>query len=182
MFDAVSYLVSLLTLTAIRGPFQGARGHEPPHPLRREIAQGITEVRHSPFLRAVVLVFAFVDFAFPGAMFTVIVVLRQAGNQPSIIGLAQGLIAVGGLLGALAASWLQRRAPFRRLIITTIALLCACLAVSAALSGHLVMVLPITIALFLACPQRRGLQQNSQPRRPSIYKDASSARSSPAPA
>ena len=40
--------------------------------------------------------------------------------------------------------------PFRRLIITTIALLCACLAVSAALSGHLVMVLPITIALFLA--------------------------------
>ena len=150
VFDAVSYLVSLLTLTAIRGPFQGARGQEPRHALVREIAQGITEVRNSPFLRAVVLVFVFVDFAFPGAMFTVIVVLRQAGNQPSIIGLAQGLIAVGGLLGALAASWLQRRAPFRRLIITTIALLCACLAVSAALSGHLVMVLPITIALFLA--------------------------------
>lgn len=149
-FDALSYVASFVTLTAIRRPFQGERAQLARQPLSREIRAGITHVRNSDFLRAMILLFAFVDFAFLGAMFTVVVVLRQAGNPAGVVGLAQGVIATGGLLGAFAASWLQRHAPFRRLITTTTATLCACMAMSAVLSGRLTMVLPVTVALFLA--------------------------------
>ena len=149
-FDALSYVASFVTLTAIRRPFQGERAQQVRQPLTREIRGGITYVRNSDFLRALILLFAFVDFAFLGAMFTVVVVLRQAGNPAGVVGLAQGVIAIGGLLGAFAASWLQRRAPFRRLITTTTATLCVCMAMSAVLSGRLTMVLSVSVALFLA--------------------------------
>src|SRR5699024_2052879 len=115
-----------------------------------EVAQGVGQVRRSHLLRAVVLIFVFVDFAFPAAMFTVIVVLRQGGRSAGTIGLAQGVIGAGGVLGALAASRMQRHASFRGLVIITVAVLCGCLALAAALSGRLVMVLPLAIALFIA--------------------------------
>lgn len=149
-FDALSYLASFAALTAIRMPLQGDRGAHLRRPMTREISDGIGHVRSSGFLRALIPLFAFADFAFAGATFTIVVALRQAGYPAGVIGMAQGLIAVGGLLGAIAASWLQRRAPFKLLITTTIAILCGCLAVSAALSGHLAMVLPVAVALFLA--------------------------------
>jgi MFS family permease len=149
-FDALSYVASFVTLTAIRRPLQGERAQQVRQPLTREIRAGITYVRNSDFLRALILLFAFVDFAFLGAMFTVVVVLRQAGNPAGVVGLAQAVIAIGGLLGAFAASWLQRHAPFRRLIKSTTAILCVCMAVSAVLSGRLIMVLPVSVALFLA--------------------------------
>jgi MFS family permease len=149
-FDALSYLVSCAALTAIRRPLQGDRVAHLRRPLSGEISDGISHVRRSGFLRALIPLFAFVNFAFVGAMFTIVVALRQAGYPTGVIGMAQGLIAVGGLLGALAASWLQRRASFRPLITTTIAILCGCLALSAALNGQLIMVLPVTVGLFLA--------------------------------
>ena len=150
LFDAVTHLLSLLTLLAIRGPLQGVRPPGVRAPFRREMGGGIAHVRASPFLRSVILVYAFVDFAFPAALFTVIVLLNQAGNSPTAVGLAQGFIAAGGLLGALAAATLQRLIPFRKLITTAIAVLTICLAISAALSGRLVMAVPVTVALFLA--------------------------------
>lgn len=150
LFDAVTHLVSLVTLTMIQGPLQGARPRGSRASLPHAMRQGFTHVRASPFLRSVILVFTFVDFAFPAAMFTVVVILNQAGNTPSSVGVALGLIAAGGLLGALAASTLQRLVSFRKLIITAIAILSASLAVSATLSGRLVMAVPVAIALFLA--------------------------------
>jgi predicted MFS family arabinose efflux permease len=150
VFDALSYVVSFVTLVAIRRTFQGERAQQVRQPLIREIREGITYVRNSDFLRALILLFAFVDFAFLGAMFTVVVVLRQAGNLAGVVGLAQAVIAVGGLLGAFAASWLQRLVPFRALVTAAPAILCVCMAVSAVLNGRLIMVLPVSVALFLA--------------------------------
>lgn len=149
-FDALSYLASFAALTAIRRPLQGERDAHLHRPLPQEISDGIRHVRSSGFLRALIPLFACANFAFAGATFTSVIALREAGYPTGVIGLAQGVLAVGGLVGAIAASWLQRRAPFRPLITTAIAVLCGCLAVSAALSGHLAMVLPITLALFLA--------------------------------
>jgi MFS family permease len=45
------------------------------------------------------------------------VALRQHGTSPAVIGLVQAAIAVGGLAGAIAAPWLQRRLPMRRQLI-----------------------------------------------------------------
>lgn len=149
-FDALSYLVSFAALTAIRGPLQDDQLAHLRRPLTQEISDGISYVRSSGFLRAVIPLIAFANFAFAGATFAVVVALRQAEYPAGVIGLAQGVIAVGGLLGALAASWLQRRASFRPLITTAIAVLCGCFAVSAALSGQLVMALPVAVGLLLA--------------------------------
>ncbi len=77
-------------------------------------------------------------------------ILNQAGYSPSTVGRAQGVIATGGLLGTVAAGRVQRLLPFRKLIITAVTILTGCLAASAVLSGQMVMVLPMTIALFLA--------------------------------
>ena len=150
LLDAVTYLVSFLTLLPIRRPLQGERANHPRTSLLQQMGQGIAHVRGSRFLRAVIAVYAFVDFAFTAALFAVVVILNQAGYSPGTVGLAQGVIAAGGLLGALAAGRVQRLLPFRKLIITAVTILTGCLAASAALSGHLVMVLPMTIALFLA--------------------------------
>ncbi|MDQ2737110.1 MAG: MFS transporter [Actinomycetota bacterium] len=150
IFDAVTYLVSLLTLLPIRRPLQGVRDPGPRISLLRQIGQGLAYVRASRFLRAVIAVYAFVDFAFTAALFAVVVILNQAGSSPSTVGLAQGVIAAGGVLGALAAARIQLLLPFRKLIITAVAILTGCLAASAVLSGQLVMALPMTVALFLA--------------------------------
>lgn len=150
LFDALTYLVSLAAIAGIRTPLQGQREPRPPASLLTEIGQGLAHIRHSPFLRALVLIFAFVDFAFPAAMFTVIVVLRQTGQPASTIGIAQGIIGAGGVLGALAAPRMQRHASFRGLVNLTVAVLCASLAAAAMLSGHLAMVAPLTVALFMA--------------------------------
>lgn len=150
LFDAATYLVSFLTLLRIRRPLQGKRATSAQTSLARQIGEGLAHVRASPFLRAVIAVYAFIDFAFSAALFAVVVILNQAGNNPSTVGLSQGVIAAGGFLGALAAARLQRLPPFRKLIITAVAILTGCLAASAVLSGQLVMVLPMTIALFLA--------------------------------
>jgi predicted MFS family arabinose efflux permease len=150
LFEAVTYLVSLLTLLPIRRPLQGERANHPRTSLLRQISQGLAHVRASRFLRAVIAVYAFMDFAFIAALFAVVVILNQAGYSPSTVGLALGVIAAGGLFGALAAGRVQRLLPFRKLLIAAAAILTGCLTASAILSGQLVMVLPMTIALFLA--------------------------------
>ena len=149
-FDALSYLASFAALLAIRRPLQGERGAHQRRQLTQEIGNGIGYARSSRFLRGVIPLFALANFAFAGATFTIVVALQQAGHPASVIGIAQGVMAVGGLLGAIAAAWVQRQADFTPLIRTSIAILSGCLAASAALSGHLTMVLPVTIALFLA--------------------------------
>lgn len=150
VFDALTYLVSLLALTCIRKPLQGTREAQSSQSLFAGIGQGLRVVRRSRLLRALVLIFVLVDFAFPAAMFTVIVVLRQTGQSAGTIGIAQGAIGAGGVLGALAAPWMQRQASFRSLVNLTVAVLCSSLALTAVLSGSLAMVLPLTVALFMA--------------------------------
>lgn len=150
VFDALTYLASMLAIAWIRTPLQGPREPRPPGSFVSDVTHGLAQVYRSRFLRALVLVFVLVDFAFPAALFTVIVVLRQVGWSAGTIGIAQGCIGAGGLLGALAAPWMQRRASFRGLINLTVAVLCTSLAATAVLSGHLIMVAPLTIALFMA--------------------------------
>lgn len=149
-FDALSYVASFAALLAIRRPLQGERSAHLRRPLTQEIGAGIRHARSSRFLRGVIPLFALANFAFAGATFTIVVALQQAGHPASVIGITQGVMAVGGLLGAFAAAWLQRQADFTPLIRTSIAILSGCLAASAALTGQLAMVLPVTIALFLA--------------------------------
>ena len=68
----------------------------------------------NPLLRGALVLGPLVNFSYTGVIFTITVALRQHGTAPAVIGLAQAAIAVGGLAGAIAAPWLQRRLPLRR--------------------------------------------------------------------
>jgi MFS family permease len=106
--DAVSYAVSLGTVSRIRGRFrpQQTAGRKA---LWREVADGLRLVWQVPILRAVVITAPLVNFAFTGVFFTITLALRQHGTSTAVIGLVQAAVMVGGLLGAVVAPRLQGR-------------------------------------------------------------------------
>ncbi|MGW5285379.1 MFS transporter [Streptomyces collinus] len=150
MFDALSYVISLISIAAIRKPLQQASGNRADSSLVSDIREGIHYVARSPFLRSVILVATPVNFALVAAQFSVTLVLSDNGYAPSVLGVAQGAIAVGGLLGAFAAAWIQRQASFYNLLLTAVSILFVLLVASALLTGHVLMVLPLAVGLFLA--------------------------------
>ena len=113
--DAVTFLASFAGIWLIRRPLQEARevgpgGHA------AALAEGFRFVFGDPFLRAVLLVAAPLNLAIHGIIFTIIVTLQRDHVAPGIIGGVEAVVAVGGLLGALAAPALQRRLPLSALI------------------------------------------------------------------
>ena len=96
------------------------------------MADGLQVVWQVPILRAVLIMAPLVNFAFNGVTFTITLALRQHGTSTAVIGLVQAGIAVGGLLGAVIAPRLQRRARLGTLA-TAITLAGALLFVAAAL-------------------------------------------------
>lgn len=129
--DAVSYGVSFGTVSRIRGRFRPKQAVER-KALWREVADGLQVVWQVPILRAVLIMAPLVNFAFNGVTFTITLALRQHGTSTAVIGLVQAGIAVGGLLGAVIAPRLQRRARLGTLA-TAITLTGALLFVAAAL-------------------------------------------------
>ncbi len=51
---------------------------------------------------------------------TVIVLSKDRGASPGLIGLLLGFFGVGGLLGSLVAPWVQRRVRARTVVVGTI--------------------------------------------------------------
>ena len=115
-FDAVSYLASAVTVGRIRGAFRPT-STDGRRALWREAADGMRLAVRNPLLRGALVLGPLVNFAYNGVIFTITVALRQHGTPPAVIGLVQAAIAVGGLAGAIAAPWLQRRLPMRRQLI-----------------------------------------------------------------
>ena len=147
--DAVSYLVSAGTVSRIRGQFR-PEGTAKRTALWREAADGIRLVWNHRLLRAVVVQAPLVNFAFTGVIFTITLALRQHGTAPGVIGLAQGGIAAGGLLGALAAPRLQGRLPLRGLVIVLTMAGTALFAVAALVLPSPLVAVPVAATLLLA--------------------------------
>jgi MFS family permease len=147
--DAVSYAISVGTVSRIRGHFRPQRTGEPAS-LWREAVDGIRLVWKHPLLRAVVVQAPLVNFAFSGVIFTITLALRRSGTAATIIGLAQAGISVGGLVGALIAPRLQQRLPLSKLVVVlTVSATLLFVAAAAALPSTLV-ALPIAVTFLLA--------------------------------
>ncbi len=149
LFDAVSYLVSVGTVSRIRGRFrpQVTGGRQA---LWREAADGIHLVLSNPRLRAVLIEGPLINFAFNGVIFTITVALRQHGTAPAVIGLAQAGIAAGGLVGAVGAPWLVRLLPMRRMVIALNVAGTVMFAVAAVVLPSPLVALPVAIVPLLA--------------------------------
>ncbi|MEQ7128632.1 MFS transporter [Actinopolymorpha sp. B11F2] len=147
--DAVSYVISLVSVLTIKRPLQDERtGHH--ERLLPAIWTGLRFVVREPFLRATLCSAPLVNAAFTGVMFVLVVVLQQRGTPAAGIGAVQSAILVGGLLGALIAPWLQPRVKTPVLIIAFLWIIVGLVAAAAAMPGTYAVALPLACGLLLA--------------------------------
>jgi predicted MFS family arabinose efflux permease len=117
-FDAVSYLMSVVTVSLIRTSF--GRDVVPERPrLRGDMLAGLSWFWRQPFLRTTSLVSMTRSFTMTALYLVVIVIERERGASATLIGATFAFVGVGGLLGSLAAPWLARRASIRTVIVAT---------------------------------------------------------------
>jgi MFS family permease len=114
--DAASFVVSAGSLLTISG-----REPPPEHPeapnLLAEIGEGLRFVATEPVLRMIAGATSTGNL-FGSAFFAVSVVflVRQIGLGASTIGILSSAAAIGGVVGALSATWLRRRVGSARII------------------------------------------------------------------
>ncbi len=148
--DAVSYGVSVLTSSRIKGEFKPATSHTPRKGLWRESFEGVRVIWHDPILRAVIIQAPLINFAFTGVIYTVTLGLRHHGTSASVIGLTQAAIMVGGLLGAVVAPKIQGKLSLWQLTVLLTAGGTTFLVIAAVLMPSPLVAAPIAVPLFLA--------------------------------
>jgi MFS family permease len=109
LIDAISFLVSAISVGLIRIPEQEA-DHNPQPNLRREIAEGLRSLLENAILR--VTAACTISQGFFGGVYGALVVLymaRDLGFAPGILGTIWALGGIGSLVGALAADPTNKR-------------------------------------------------------------------------
>jgi hypothetical protein len=115
--DAMSYLVSALSLSQIgvrfRGDIEAPRGG-----VLQDMTEGLRWLWGQPLLRALALVSAVGDLLFSGIGLLPIVIARQEMHAPAVaIGFIFTLAAVGAIVGSALAARVQRYLTFQRTVI-----------------------------------------------------------------
>ncbi len=110
--DALSYGASLVTLPFIKARTQaGSLGARSWRDLRAEVGEGLSWTWRQPFLRYSAFFAASVNVLLQVLILGLIVLARHDGASPAQIGVIIGCMGAGGLAGAFAAPWFQRRIP-----------------------------------------------------------------------
>lgn len=148
--DAISYGVSVVTSSAMRGEFAPPPVEGPRPGLWRDAFEGIAYVRRSALLRAVMVLSPLINFAINGVFFAIIVGMRTSGKSSWVIGLTQAAIMAGGLLGAILAPRIQGRYSMRVLVVIVTLPGTALLAVAGMLEPSPLLALPMGALLLLA--------------------------------
>jgi predicted MFS family arabinose efflux permease len=116
--DAVSCLVSLACLLAIRTPERRSRDTARTTTLRAEIADGVRFLVHDPYLRLFAIFAAADNFALDGMQAILVVFLvRDVGVGPGEVGAILAAASAGGVVGALVSPALSRRLGSARAIL-----------------------------------------------------------------
>jgi len=110
LVDAVSYLISYLTITAICIPLQESQQPSGPRePTRRRLLDGLRWSFAEPFLRASVLYVAALTLVSPAVVLSVIVGASAHGASATETGVIFALSGIGGVAGAVVAPKIQQR-------------------------------------------------------------------------
>lgn len=118
VFDAVSYAVSVVSLSFLRARLQGEREPATPH-LLREVREGLAWFWREPFIRTTSLLITGSDLVVNALWLVVIVLARERGASAALVGGLFGFLGVGGLLGALVAPRLASRLSPRVVVVAT---------------------------------------------------------------
>ena len=114
--DVVSYAFSIVSLLAIRTPFQEAREVDTT-PVRAQIAEGFRWLWQQHFLRTCALIFAGTNFVFQGSFLVFVVAAKQHGLSSGGIGVCIALFGASSLLGSFAAPSINRIVSMRGIVI-----------------------------------------------------------------
>lgn len=126
--NAVSFLLSAISIAAIRTPFRRAVA-PPARPLLTEIGEGLRWLWQMRLIRTMAFLTGGLNVADAAAPLILIVIAKNAGASDVDVGLIFSLGAVGGIIGALAGGTIQRRFTFRQVIVVTMWLHAALFAV-----------------------------------------------------
>jgi MFS family permease len=119
LVDAVSYVFSLVSVIAMRTPFQ-ENAAAPEGRLRSQAVEGFRWLWGQPFLRGSAVLFAFTNFGGNALYLFLVVAANEQGLSSTAIG---GLIAIYGglsLVGALISPRIQRLMSMRAILISTL--------------------------------------------------------------
>src|SRR6185295_7749017 len=116
VFDALSYVGSLVSVLLMRTPFQEAR-EAPAERLRAQLGAGLRFVWEQRFLRTVALLLAVTNIIGPGILLTLVVVGRDQGLSGGEIGLLIAALGAAMLVGSLATPIVRRRLAPRRILL-----------------------------------------------------------------
>jgi MFS family permease len=108
--DAMSFLGSVFFLRRITAP-EPPIEHEP-GTIRQQVASGLAFIFRDPIMRPTVLAAATLNlfnFCFQGLLILYATSPSYLGVEPGALGLALGLGAIGGVIGALSASRIGRK-------------------------------------------------------------------------
>ena len=117
--DVASYGFSIVSLLAIRTPFQESRDIDTA-PLRRQIAEGFRWLWGQPFLRTCALIFAGSNFMFSGIFLTFVVVAKRHGISSGGIGACIALFGAAALVGSFLAPFVNRTLSMRGIVVVNL--------------------------------------------------------------
>jgi predicted MFS family arabinose efflux permease len=118
LFDAVSFAVSVVSLSLLRTPLQGERTAVRRR-LLQEVREGIAWFWRQPFVRTTSLLVMGSDFSLNALYLVVIVLARERGASPALIGAMFGLMGVSGIAGSILAPRLIRVLSARAVVRAT---------------------------------------------------------------
>jgi MFS family permease len=120
LVDAISFVVSAISLALIRSPEPPRPARTSPTPIRREIMEGLLLVRRHPILVPLTLrsVIAHVAGSFYGVLYT-IYLIDDLHLSPFLLGVVVSAGGVGSLVGSFLASTVIRRLGFGPALIWT---------------------------------------------------------------
>ncbi len=116
--DAISYLISIVTIAFIRTPFQRERAST----RRRvwaEIAEGLLWVWQQPFILTMTLLMGAGALIFSGNVLIIIILAQQQHASAVVIGLIFAVGGIGSILGSLLAPRLEHRLTVGQSILLT---------------------------------------------------------------
>ncbi|MHB8468336.1 MAG: MFS transporter [Gaiellaceae bacterium] len=114
--DAASYTFSILSLLAMRTPFQETRERDRA-PLRAQIAEGFRFLWAQPFLRTAALIYSFGNAAIPAMLFVVVVAAKRHGIPAGGIGALLATFGACTLLGSLLSPLYRRAFSMRTILL-----------------------------------------------------------------
>jgi len=115
--DAISYVVSIVSLMLIRTPFRAARPAQAKTNLRGEIGEGLRWLWGQPLIRYMAFLTGSINLVNAGTGLVVILLAQDLGARPVDIGLIFSIGGIGGILGSLVGGRVQKRFTFGQAII-----------------------------------------------------------------